>query len=331
MPAHWYYDVRRLREDYGEITGYVAPRDTHSTNNIMNMQWKSNKHRVQELIGEVIHFGFGPHVRGVRAVDIQRNWQEPNRHYHAGMAAGENTFNAHTARVLMRTLNTAPACAHSTCKSEGGIYNRTAFLENYVAFMSGVGNHNDSYAEAVHRQFAANYFLDKKCPDLETQVEECTGEENHDTPSIGGFVMLPPLILGAVALGEQEGLQHVERHLAVTHTSKRLTASAFLYARVLMRSLLGQDMAEAAAEAAQDLGVDLEAMLEEELSDMEVVHKEFGAACYIGDSLPVVLYLTYKCTPSSAACFSAAASAQWLTVIAADRRRGGGARLGRLP
>ena len=46
MPAHWYYDVRRLREDYGEITGYVAPRDTHSTNNIMNMQWKSNKHRV---------------------------------------------------------------------------------------------------------------------------------------------------------------------------------------------------------------------------------------------------------------------------------------------
>ena len=103
-----------------------------------------------------------------------------------------------------------------------------------------------------------------------------------------------------------------------------------LYARGLMRSLLGQDMAEAAAEAAQDLGVDLEAMLEAELSDVEVVHKEFGAACYIGDSLPVVLYLTYKCTPSSTACFSAAASAQW-TVIVADRRRGGGARLGRLP
>ena len=65
---------------------------------------------------------------------------------------------------------------------------------------------------------------------------------------------------------------------------------------------------------------------------MEVVHKEFGAACYIGDSLPVVLYLTYKCTPSAAAaCFSADASAQRLTVIAAGRRRGGGARLGRLP
>ena len=46
------------------------------------------------------------------------------------------------------------------------------------------------------------------------------------------------------------------------------------------------------------------AELEEELSDVEVVHKEFGAACYIGDSLPVVLYLTFKCTPSAAAYFS---------------------------
>ena len=40
----------------------------------------------------------------MRAVDIMRNWEVPNRHYHAGMAAGENTFNAHTARVLMRSI-----------------------------------------------------------------------------------------------------------------------------------------------------------------------------------------------------------------------------------
>lgn len=50
--------------------------------------------------------------------------------------------------------------------------------------MSGVGKHNDSYAEAIHRQWAANYFLDKKEP------EDCTGAENHDTPSIGGSRMM---------------------------------------------------------------------------------------------------------------------------------------------
>jgi hypothetical protein len=64
---------------------------------------RKNKHRVRELIGEVIHFGNGPHGP-LRAVDIMRNWEVPNRHYHAGMAAGENTFNAHTARVLMRSI-----------------------------------------------------------------------------------------------------------------------------------------------------------------------------------------------------------------------------------
>ena len=52
--------------------------------------------------------------------------------------------------------------------------------EDYIGFMSGEGTHNDSYAEAIHRQWAANYFLDKKAP------RDCTGAENHDTPSIGG-------------------------------------------------------------------------------------------------------------------------------------------------
>ena len=35
--------------------------------------------------------------------------------------------------------------------------------------MSATGSHNDSYAEAIHRQWAANYFLEKKPP------AECTG------------------------------------------------------------------------------------------------------------------------------------------------------------
>eukprot|EP01052_Picozoa_sp_SAG31_P043440 SAG31_NODE_7235_length_1747_cov_1.135233_1_plen_226_part_00 len=51
MPAHWYYSVEALRQDYGIIRGYVAPKPQHSTNWIMSAQWKNNKHNVQELIG----------------------------------------------------------------------------------------------------------------------------------------------------------------------------------------------------------------------------------------------------------------------------------------
>ncbi len=105
MPAHWYYDVEALQEDYGTITGYVAPRVNHATNYIMADHWKQNKHRVRELVGKVIHKGNGPYgPTGLRTADIVRNWEIPNRHYHAGMAAGENTFNAHTARVLIRSI-----------------------------------------------------------------------------------------------------------------------------------------------------------------------------------------------------------------------------------
>ena len=65
--------------------------------------------------------------------------------------------------------------------------------ENYVEFMSAVGSHNDSYAEAIHRQWAANYFLDRKAP------EDCTGAENHDTPSIGEPSIVACLSLASLA------------------------------------------------------------------------------------------------------------------------------------
>jgi hypothetical protein len=40
MPAHWYYDVDALHEDYGTITGYVAPQQHHATNYIMADHWR---------------------------------------------------------------------------------------------------------------------------------------------------------------------------------------------------------------------------------------------------------------------------------------------------
>ena len=36
MPAHWYYDVELLKEDYGTIEHYVEPKTKHATNFIMH-------------------------------------------------------------------------------------------------------------------------------------------------------------------------------------------------------------------------------------------------------------------------------------------------------
>lgn len=51
------------------------------------------------------------------------------------MAAGENTLNAVCARVVMRGI-----------AANGGIYSPERFLEDYVAFMTTPGSHNDTYA-----------------------------------------------------------------------------------------------------------------------------------------------------------------------------------------
>ena len=58
--------------------------------------------------------------------------------------------------------------------------------------------------------------------------------------------------------------------------------------------LAGADLADAATAAGSDLGLDLLGIVEAKFADVEIVNREFGAACYISDSLPVVLYLSAK-------------------------------------
>ena len=105
---------------------------------------------------------------------------QKNVHYHQGMAAGENTLNAVCARLVTRSI----------VKSKG--YNSSAFLAEYVQFMTTPGSHNDTYAESFHRDFFANWAVGIK-------PEQCAGQEGHNTPTIGGFVMLPPVIISTMA------------------------------------------------------------------------------------------------------------------------------------
>ena len=62
----------------------------------------------------------------------------------------------------------------------------------------------------------------------------------------------------------------------------------------LFAVLAGANLAGAATAAGSDLGVDLPSIVKAELPDSEIANHEFGGACYISDSLPVVLYLATK-------------------------------------
>ena len=79
MPVHWYYDRDALRAEYGEISGYLAPKNPH-TGSIL---WRSQYTAPNEK-GEILH-------------DQARYWGQRGIHYHQFLKAGENTLNFHLA------------------------------------------------------------------------------------------------------------------------------------------------------------------------------------------------------------------------------------------
>ena len=83
MPVHWYYDVAALQRDFGSVRDYQAPCDYHP-NSIMSLADTGAAGRGSqegEVVGRVILHG------------KKHLWGQPNRHYHAGLHAGDNTLN----------------------------------------------------------------------------------------------------------------------------------------------------------------------------------------------------------------------------------------------
>ncbi len=127
MPVHWYYDRDALRREYGEITGYLAPKNPH-TGSIL---WRSEYTAPNEK-GEILH-------------DQAVYWGQRGVHYHQFLKAGENTLNFRLATELVRL-----------CEERGG-YDADAWLARYIGFMLTPGNHRDTYLEEYHRGFFTRY------------------------------------------------------------------------------------------------------------------------------------------------------------------------------
>ena len=148
MPVHWMYDLRQLQQDYGEIKGYVKPKDQFygSIMNLSNTGGGGRGSDKGDIVGDVILHGKKKYwVRG------------GNNHYHLGLQAGENTLEAQLTRLLSKSI------------ADVGSFDANNFRERYVKFMTTPGSHNDTYASTCHRMFFANFvkgtclLLHKKC------------------------------------------------------------------------------------------------------------------------------------------------------------------------
>lgn len=265
MPVHWYYNLAALRRDFGVIKTYEAPKASHPTS-IMNLASTGTGGRggqAGNVVGDVI-------LKGKK-----ERWGKPGMHYHHGMLAGENTLNALCCRVLVRSMTAEKS------------YSAPAFLKDYVTFMTSPDTHNDTYAESYHRDFFSNWAKG-------IEPEKCAGPEKHDTPSIGGFVTLPPVVIHAADLSDEEFARVIKGHLFLTHKSDSLATYAQLYCTLLRDVLKGADLRSAVQATGKKLGMDVARIASRGLADSEVVGGMFGMACYISDSFPNILYLAYK-------------------------------------
>jgi ADP-ribosylglycohydrolase len=277
MPVHWYYNPMDILKAFPGGIQQLEDAPLYHPSSIMSLHSTAKGGRGsqaagtgKEIVGEVI-------LKGKRSF-----WGVPNQHYHQGMKAGENTLNAHCARVVTRSLTGA-----------GGKYDKARFLADYIDFMTAdPPRHPDTYAESFHRGFFAN--LEGGRP-----PDRC-GAVTHDTPSVGGLVMLGPIaVAGFLQKNSLKTVQDICReHLFLTHPDDFLAriSDAFvqLVERLVFRKedVLPQELI--ADTAKQSMGIDLKRLASKVHADNEVAGGRYSTACYISDSWPVILYLAYR-------------------------------------
>lgn len=272
MPAHWYYNVAALWQDFGQIRDYQAPK-AHHPNSIMALANTAKAGRGSQD---------GDIVGGVILKGKKQHWGQANRHYHQGMQAGDNTLNLLCARILLRSLNT------------NGRYDSTDFLHQYIRFMTEPDQHNDTYAESYHRDFFANYAKG-------VNPENCAGAEGHDTASMGGLVSLPLMIMTTLGNRDLTTTNTVAlSHQRLTHQSSLLERYTLELGQLLFHIFndVNSNVEQLACTAASKLGFPAAEVIQKvrrnQSPDLDIIGGLLSPACYIDQSFPSVLYLAAR-------------------------------------
>lgn len=323
MPAHWYYSRENIVKDFdGGVKSYNAPLHPHPEAFMVGMSYKPDVEKAKSLNRpyDILQGHSRFYQTSWEDFKIERNDREGEHgnkvaaaderfHYHHGLAAGDNTLNAHLTRVLIRSVN-----------KKGG-YEAGAFLDDFISFMTSPDQNKDPYTEVFLRRWFENY---------------CNGDPVHacaqmqrDNWSIGSHGgMIRPMVLSLLSQNSYQGVGMALEHQALTHRSETVAsglsmciplmfdliegrgdkASAFQnasgqlhLARIRGEDLFAQyrahkgpgnipdDQMWAYHMELDDAPMDLDKLVA--MGEQAVLRKEIGTVCYIEQGLPMMFFI----------------------------------------
>lgn len=299
-PTHWFYGgFPQVQRYYGRngITGYTKPV-YEMAGSILNKSNLSGGGRTTTFVSRgnrVVSARNGettempPTIIGHVINHGKQGLWDPSKeiHYHATLAAGENTLEVQLARVLLRSI-----------ASTGGIFNADHFRELYVTFMTTSGSHNDTYASTCHRMFFANLIY-KQLPPI-----KCPDNDSHNVDTIDGLV-LPTITALAVAARPDgtidEAATNAAATAAVTRRSKLLEKYASEWGKLVFKTVRCED-----GEAIKTVRAASEAMAHAlSLRQPSIRASDEITACYLDSAVPAMLDSIVKYTSAKTTVWDA--------------------------
>ncbi len=232
MPAHWYYDLEKLKKDFsGGITDFQAPPHPHPDSFMVGMDYFPDVQSAQQLQREydIVHEHKRFYNTSFSTTPIESTHKETQHgnpvpelserfHYHHGLNRGDNTLGAHLVRVLMRSV------------IEHKNYTPEEFLDAFVDHMTTQGFNKDPYTEIYIRRWFENYALGISPYDCAANQRDIWSIGSH-----GG--MIRPLVVAMSARNPYEALGIALQHQQLTHKSQNI-ASALAVLVPLLYELL---------------------------------------------------------------------------------------------
>lgn len=264
MPVHWYYDQRAIDRDYGELSGYAAPRNPHPDSILWRSQWTPPATAFDILREQAAHWG----KRGV--------------HYHQFLAAGENTLNFRLAVELFDLVR------------RQGEYDAERWLDRYVALMLEPGWHRDTYVEEYHRHFFTNLAAGRKpinCGVRDVHI----GGLSQVPALVAALGPRHPELRRIVRL--HVGLTHKDDDvLAAADSLVRMLVAVLPRADAAPRTTTAaaEDLREAILEHGRDWISAAKLRSWDGLSDRQLVGGTLSSACYIEEAFPAALALAWR-------------------------------------